>query len=186
MSEYAYDKPMEYPAGTHWYYSSGTANIVSFLIREQFENDSSYYAFAETQLFDKLGMPDAEFEVDPSGTFVGSSYIYATARDYARFGLLYLNDGIFNGERILPEGWVKYTKTPASDSKGEYGAFFWLNKCKKMPSVSEDIFYCQGHDGQAIYIIPDEEMVVVILGYSPRSDQIDFNRLLKDIIGTLS
>lgn len=185
MSEYAFDQPSEYPAGTHYYYSSGTANIVSYLIREEFNTDSAYYEFAENQLFNKLGMPDAEFEVDPSGILVGSSYLYATARDYARFGLLYLNDGIFNGERILPEGWVKYTRTPASDSKGGYGAFFWLNKNKELSSAPESMFYCEGHDGQCICIMPDEELVVVVLGYSPRSNAVNLDRLLKDILGAL-
>jgi CubicO group peptidase (beta-lactamase class C family) len=185
MGKFAYSKPSEYPAGTHWYYSSGSANIVSHLIRKQFDNDSSYYAFAENQFFNKVGMPDAEFEVDPSGAFVCSSYLYATARDYARFGLLYLNDGIFNGERILPEGWVKYTRTPASGSNGEYGAFFWLNLSKALPSAPVNMFYCDGHDGQSIYILPDEEMVVVVLGYSPRSNRVDSDRLLRDILSTL-
>jgi CubicO group peptidase (beta-lactamase class C family) len=186
MSRFAIEKPLEFPVGTVWYYSSGTANIVSYLIREQFSNDSSYYAFARTELFNKTGMPDAVFEVDPSGLMVGSSYIYATARDYARFGLLYQNDGVFNGERILPEGWVKYTTTAASESKGKYGSFFWLNKAKTWPSAPEDMFYCDGHDGQRIFIMPTEKLIVVILGYSPSSKGgMNFDRLLKDILSTL-
>ncbi len=187
MGEYAIGHPAQYPAGTHWYYSSGTANIVSRLIREQFTDDSSYYLFAHRELFNKIGAPDIIFEVDPSGTFVGSSYLYATARDYARFGLLYLNDGVFNGERILPEGWVKYTQTPASSSKGEYGSFFWLNRSKDFPSAPEDMFSCEGHDGQHICIIPSKQMVVVVLGYSPTSKGgMEFDKLLSDILKTLS
>jgi CubicO group peptidase (beta-lactamase class C family) len=183
MSRYAFEQPLEYPAGTHWYYSSGTTNIVSYLIRRQFNNDSSYYAFANTQLFNKIGMPDAVFEVDPSGTRVGSSYLYATARDYARFALLYQNDGVFNGERILPEGWVKYSTTASSASNGEYGAFFWLNKSKKLPSAPEDMYMCNGHDGQHIFIMPAQDLIVVVLGYSPSSKGgIDLDRLLKDIL----
>jgi CubicO group peptidase (beta-lactamase class C family) len=186
MSKYAYSKPFEVAAGTKWYYSSGTTNIVSWLIRKQFDNDSAYYSFANTQLFNKIGIPDVIMESDPSGNRIGSSYLYATARDYARFGLLYMNDGVFNGERILPEGWVKYSTTAASASNGEYGAFFWLNKSKKYPSAPEDMYSCEGHDGQFIYILPDQELVVVVLGYSPRSKGgIDCDRLLKDIIGTL-
>jgi len=127
------------------------------------------------------------FEVDPSGTIVGSSYLYATARDYARFGLLYLNDGVFNGERILPEGWVKYTTTPASDSKGQYGAFFYLNSSKAYPSAPQDMFSAEGHDGQQIFIIPSKQMVVVVLGFSHRPDHaMDFDRLLADILKTVS
>jgi CubicO group peptidase (beta-lactamase class C family) len=187
MGHYAYEKPMTVAPGTKWYYSSGTTNIVSYLIRKQFNSDSAYYVFANNQLFNKIGIPDAVFEVDPSGTRVGSSYLYATARDYARFGLLFENDGIFNGERILPEGWVTYSTSEASASKGAYGAFFWLNRNKALPSAPEDLYACDGHDGQHIYIMPTQKLVVVILGFSPRSKGgMDTDRLLKDILGTLT
>jgi hypothetical protein len=186
MGHFAYEKPKAVPPGTKWYYSSGTTNIVSYLIRKQFNSDSAYYVFASDQLFNKIGSPDAVFEVDPSGTRVGSSYLYATARDYARFGLLFENDGVFNGERILPEGWVKYSTSEASASKGLYGAFFWLNRSKALPSAPQDMFACDGHDGQHIYILPSQELVVVVLGFSPRSKGgMDTDRLLKDILGTL-
>ena len=132
-------------------------------------------------------MADAVFETDPSGTQVGSSYIYATARDYSRFGLLYLQDGIFNGERILPEGWVDYSTTPASHSDGNYGSFFWLNKGKYYPSAPEDMYACNGHDGQRIFIIPSEGLIVVVVGYSPKKDnEMNFDLLLKDVIGILN
>jgi hypothetical protein len=186
MSHFALDRPLAYPCGTHWYYSSGSTNIVSRLIRKQFTSDSAYYVFANNQLFNRIGMPDAVFEVDPTGTRVGSSYLYATARDYARFGLLFQNDGLINGERILPEGWVKYTTTPASASDGVYGSFFWLNRSKRLPSAPEDMFACDGHDGQHIFILPTQQLVVVILGYSPTSKGgMDTDRLLKDILSTL-
>ena len=186
MAAYAIDKPMEFPAGTHWYYSSGTANIVSWIIRKQFASDTLYYQFVHNRLFNKIGAPDICFEADPSGTLVGSSYLYATARDYARFGQLYLNDGVFNGERILPEGWVKYTTTPASDSKGVYGAFFWLNSSGVYPSAPRDMFSCEGHDGQMVFIIPSKEMVIVVLGFSHKPDHgMNLDRLLGDILKTL-
>jgi len=185
MGRYAFEQKAEFTAGTHWYYSSGTTNIISYLIRKEFETDSAYYAFAYSQLFNRTGIDDAVFEVDAEGRFVGSSYLYATARDYARFALLFQNDGIYNGERILPEGWVEYTTTPAAHSNGEYGALFWLNECKKLPSVPQNMYMCVGHDGQRIYLLPDQEIIVVILGYSPRSNDMDYDRLLKDIIGAL-
>jgi hypothetical protein len=186
MAHFAMDRPVAYPAGSHWYYSSGSTNIVSYLIRKQFINDSSYYVFANNQLFNKIGAPDAVFEVDPTGTRVGSSYLYATARDYARFGLLLENDGVFNGERILPEGWVKYATSVASASNGLYGSFFWLNRAKSLPSAPEDMYACDGHDGQHIYILPSQQLVVVVLGYSPTfKGGMDTDRLLKDILGTL-
>jgi CubicO group peptidase (beta-lactamase class C family) len=187
MSRYAFEQPIEHPAETFWYYSSGTANIVSYLIRRQFSNDSLYLTFANTQFFNKIGIPDVIFEVDPSGTRVGSSYLYATARDYARFALLYQNDGIFKGERIFPEGWVQYTTSVASGSNGSYGSFFWLNKGRKYPSAPQDMYMCEGHDGQEIFIMPTQELIVVVLGYSPRSKGgMDFDRLLKDILSTLN
>ena len=186
MSRYAMEQPLEYPAGSNWYYSSGTTNIVSYIIRRQFDSDSAYLAFTDRQLFNKIGIPDAVFEVDPSGTRVGSSYLYATARDYARFALLYQNDGVFNGERILPEGWVKYTTSAASASNGRYGSFFWLNKGKELPSAPEDMYMCKGHDGQNIFILPAQQLIIVVLGYSPKSGGgIDLDRLLKDILATV-
>jgi CubicO group peptidase (beta-lactamase class C family) len=186
MGRYAFEQPAEHAAGSYWYYSSGTTNIVSYLVRRVLGSDSLYYTFADTELFNKTGMPDVVFETDPSGTIVGSSYLYATARDYARFGLLYLNDGVFNGERILPEGWVKYSSTPASASIGIYGSGFWLNRSKTLPSVPEDMYACQGHDGQRIFILPGQDLVVVVLGYSPKSGGgMDFDSLLKDILSSM-
>lgn len=186
MSNFAIKQQLEYQPGSFWYYSSGTSNIISEIIRRRLDSDSLYYSYACKQLFEKTGMPDAIFEVDPSGTMIGSSYIYATARDYARFGLLYQNDGVFNNVRILPEGWVEYTTSAASASNGEYGSLFWLNRGRKLPSAPEDMFMCVGHDGQRIFILPSEELVVVVLGYSPSSNGgMDFDSLLKDIISAL-
>jgi CubicO group peptidase (beta-lactamase class C family) len=186
FAKFTYDQPFQFPTGNHWYYSSGSVNVVNYLMRKTIGNDQDYYRFAQTRLFNKIGMPDAVFEVDASGTQVGSSYIYATARDYARYGLLYLNDGVFNGERILPEGWVKYTTTPASDSKGGYGSLFWLNQSKYYPAAPEDMYSCNGHDGQLIFIIPSKELVVVVVGYSPKPDRVlKFNELLGDILSTI-
>jgi hypothetical protein len=183
---FAIRKPLEFKPGNHWYYASGSTNIVNYLMRKKFRDDRTYYSYAPTRLFDRIGMPDAVFETDPSGTLVGSSYLYATALDFARFGLLYLQDGVFNGERILPEGWVAYTTTPAIQSQGNYGSFFWLNRGNYYPSAPEDMYYCNGHDGQRIFIIPSKDLVVVVLGYSPKTtDEMNFNLLLTDILGTI-
>jgi len=186
MSKYAIDRPLKFPAGTHWYYSSGSGNILSYLFRKEFDSDTSFYAFVQDQFLEQIGITDAIFETDPSGDFIGSSYIYATARDYARFALLFQNNGVFNGKRILPEGWVNYTRTPASDSKGAYGALFWLNRGGEYPSAPEEMYSCQGHDGQMIFILPSNDLIVVILGFSHKPEhEMDFDRLLKDILGTL-
>ena len=185
MGLYALSKPLVYEPGTHWYYSSGTTNIVMRYLRSRFSSDEVFLAYIRTRLFAPLGIRNAVFEQDMSGTPVGSSYIYITATDYARFGQMYLDDGCVDSLRVLPHGWAEYTATPASDSKGRYGAFFWLNQGKELPDVSEDMFYCKGHDGQRVFVIPSKELVVVILGYSSKDNAIDFNALLKDIIDNL-
>lgn len=183
---FTYNQPPAFPAGTKWYYSSGSVNVLNYLMRKSIGNDTDYYRFAQNQLFNKIGMADAVFEVDASGTKVGSSYIYATARDYARFGLLCLQDGVFNGERILPEGWMKYSTTPASDSNGRYGSLFWLNTSKYYPSAPEDMYSCNGHDGQQIFMIPSKDLVIVLVGYSPKPDhEMNFDALLGDIISAI-
>ncbi len=131
-----------------------------------------------------LNILDAVFEIDPSGTIIGSSYLYMTARDFARFGLLYQQNGIFCDNTILPEGWVDYTVSEASASDGAYGSFFWLNRGGELPSAPEDMYMCVGHDGQRVFILPSQEMVVVILGYSP-DNSMDFNSLIRDIVNTI-
>ena len=121
---YAAAKPLEAEPGTRWSYSSGTTNIIAYAIR-QIIGDPDYLEFPRRALFDRLNMTSAVMEADASGTFVGSSFMYATARDWARFGLLYLRDGVWLGERILPEGWVAFARTPAAaDLDRRYGAHF--------------------------------------------------------------
>ncbi|MBR3744421.1 MAG: serine hydrolase [Bacteroidales bacterium] len=185
MGLYAQKKPLEYEPGSHWYYSSGSTNIVMRYLRGKFSSDESFLAYIRERLFAPLAISNPHFEPDMSGTPVGSSYLYVTARDYARFGQMFLEDGCVGEKRILPEGWVDYTVTPASDSNGGYGAYFWLNRNASLKDAPADTYSCQGHDGQEIYIIPSEDLVVVILGYSPRSNRVDFNALLKDIISQL-
>ena len=186
MGLYALSKPLEYEPGTHWYYSSGSTNIVMRYLRGKFDSDQAFLEYMRERLFAPLAIANPHFEPDMSGTPVGSSYLYVTARDFARFGQMFLDDGCVGEKRILPEGWVEYTTTPAQASEGRYGAFFWLNRCGVCPDVPEDMFSCNGHDGQQIYIVPSKELVVVILGYSPKPDHvIDFNGLLRDIIAAL-
>lgn len=186
MGLFALSKPLEHEPGSYWYYSSGSTNIVMRYLRSRFSSEEEFLAYIRSRLFAPLDIRNAVFEQDMSGTPIGSSYIYITTSDFARFGQLYLEDGCIDTLRVLPQGWVDYTATPASDSKGNYGAFFWLNQGKELPDVPEDMFYCKGHDGQRIFIIPSKDLVVVILGYSPLPDHvIDFNALLKDIIDNL-
>ncbi len=182
FGSYTANKKVVAAPETVWNYSSGSTNLVSLAIRNLFDNDEAYLNFPYDELFSKINIKSAVFETDASGTFVGSSYIYATARDFARFGLLYLNDGIWEGERILPEGWVDYTVTPAKASNGVYGSYFWLNASgEKMPDAPKDTYFCQGHDGQWIIMVPSKDLVVVRLGYSDKSE-FSNNQMMKDIL----
>ena len=186
MGLFAQSKPLEYEPGTHWYYSSGSTNIVMRYLRGMFPSDEAFLSYMQERLFTPLGIWNACFEPDMNGTPIASSFLYVTARDYARFGQMYLDDGCVGEERILPEGWVEYTCLPASDSNGCYGAYFWLNLGQALPDAPADAFSCVGHDGQQIFIFPSKELVVVILGYSPKPDRvIDFNGVLKDILAKL-
>ncbi len=169
--EVAAKKPLIHPPGAHWSYSSGTTNLIQRTLREAIEaEDAGYHALAHDALFEPLGMASAVMEPDSSGTFVASSFVYATARDWAKLGLLYLNDGVAGGERLLPEGWSAYVARPAAASDGIYGAQFWLNhpgtdgRAKYMPGVPDDAYLMAGHEGQYVLIVPDKRLVVVRTG----------------------
>jgi len=187
---YAASLKLKYPIGSHWEYSSGTTNILSKIIR-QTVGDSNYPRYAYENLFYKIGMHHTIIEPDASGTFVGSSYGFASARDWARFGLLFLNDGMWNGERILPEGWVKYSSTPAPAApKGEYGAQFWLNAGAKdnpencyHPGVPNDEYGAEGFEEQNVWIIPSKKLVIVRLGISHHG--FDIEGLTNNVIRAL-
>ncbi|HBL75977.1 MAG: hypothetical protein A2W90_11210 [Bacteroidetes bacterium GWF2_42_66] len=184
MGTYTAQKPMVHPADSVWVYASGTTNLVSRVLRRSFSSDADYYRFPRETLFNKIGMRGAVFEVDASGTFVGSSYLYASMRDYARFALLYMNKGNWLGEQLLPENWVDYTASEAKGSAGKYGAFFWLNLSGDQPDAPKDTYVCKGHDGQFIFIIPSRELIVIRTGYSKKGE-FDTNGMLKGILESL-
>lgn len=184
MGDYAADYRQLHKPDSVWSYSSGTSNIVQDYLRTVFGNDNEYLAYPRKTLFNPTGMRSVVWEPDASGTFVGSSYLYATARDYARFGLLYLHDGKWLGSQILPEGWVDYTVTPAKGSDGRYGAMFWLNRGGEFPGLPEDVFYCDGYDGQHILIFPTQQLVVVRTGCSS-DDEFDWQMFLEGIFTSL-
>jgi CubicO group peptidase (beta-lactamase class C family) len=159
------------PRTTHEY-SSGTSNLLCRIVRATFDDERSYLSYARDRLFLPIGMKTALLEPDPSGVFVGSSFGFATARDWARFGLLYLRDGVWEGTRILPEGWVATAITPCATSpRGDYGAHLWLNAGKqddpsKRPfsTLPTDLFYLSGFEGQYVVCFPSHDLVVVRLG----------------------
>ncbi len=193
FAAFAAAKPLETPPDTKWYYSSGTANIIARIIRQTIEkSEKDYYEFLYREFFDKIGMYSALLEPDPSGTFVGSSYAFATPRDWGRFGLLYLHDGVWNGERILPEGWVKYTTTPTPKaSRRQYGAHFWLNRGDKSnpqnrrwPDVPNDAYAAMGFQDQQVVIIPSMDCVCVRFG-ATSSGNWSTNDFVKSVLEAL-
>lgn len=189
---YAAAKPLEAEPGTRWSYSSGTPNIIAYAMH-QIVGDSDYLEFPRRALFDRLGMTSAVLETDAAGTFVGSSFMYATARDWARFGLLYLRDGAWSGQRILPEGWVAYTQTPAPNAPDQqYGAHFWLriptrfrcgNDSRRLPA---DAFHAIGHEGQFITIIPSRQLVLVRLGLTRYRCAWDQQRFVHSVLAAIA
>lgn len=194
-SAYALAKQLRYAPGSRWQYSSGTTNIISRIIRNSFEGRTAdYHAFPRKALFYKIGMTSAVMEVDASGTFVASSFMYATARDWASFGLLYLQDGIWDGERILPQGWVDYTRRPSSTAPaGKFGAHFWTNGTPEMDdrlrpfrNLPADTYYASGYEGQKIVIVPSRDLVVVRLGMTRQGSAWDMASFVAEILSALS
>jgi CubicO group peptidase (beta-lactamase class C family) len=164
---FAAGKPLARPPGTHWEYASGTTNILARAMRDPLGPD--YAAFPRRALFGPAGMASAVLEPDASGTFVGSSFMYATARDWARLGLLFLGDGVLDGERILPAGWARTAATPAVPGS-RFGAHWWL-RLKRPPGapaapLPADVFHAGGHAGQNISVVPSRALVIVRLGHS--------------------
>jgi len=184
MSRSQLDKPLQFQPNTHWNYSSGTSNLLSGLLRKQFKTHQEYLDFWYSALIDKIGMHSMVVETDMAGNYVGSSYSWATARDWAKFGLLYLHQGNWNGEQLLDPAWVKYTATPTNTSNGAYGGHFWLNAGGRFPDAPKDLFYCSGFQGQMVAIIPSLDLVIVRLGLN-EDPKFDFNLFLKEVVGSL-
>ena len=194
MAALARAKPQGVEPGTKWYYSSGTTNILAGILREQVGGDlKAMHTYAQERLFRPLGMTSVIFEPDVSGSFVGSSYLYATAQDWARFGLLYLNEGKVGDKQVLSKDWVTYshTATPAAP-KGQYGAQFWLNgghptrdEGYLLPDAPKDMYLARGFSGQEIGIVPSKNAVVVRLGWSTNGAYFDTNKHFTAILAAL-
>ena len=191
MAAYTESIKLKYKPGTVFNYSSGNSNILSEIVRDRV-GDADYYSFPSTRLFQKLGMRSAMLEPDAAGTLVASSYVFATARDYARFGLLYCNNGKWKNEQILPENWVIESHTPPdSNIYKNYGYQFWLKGLDhyyphhpNFPDVPNDLYYADGYAYQDIYIIPSKKLVVVRLGLT-LDRSFDENEFLKNILSSI-
>ena len=196
MAAFAEKAPLKAAPGTEWNYTNGNTLLLSRIIRDRTGGDAaSVLAFARRELFDKLGMRHVTLEFDAAGTPIGSSHMLASARDWARFGLLYLNDGVVGGERLLPPGWVDYSAapTPGSETYG-YAAGFWTNRgdgegqrYRIARGIPADAFFARGAMGQYVIVVPSQRLVVVRLGsaFTPRDDMDVVARLVADVIATM-
>ena len=185
MAQFAASKPLVKRPGKKWKYSSGTTNILSRILRDAIGNDQSYWSFPAKQLFEPLSMTTAVLESDSSGTFVASSLVWASGRDWARFGQLYLDDGRWNGQQLLPPHWVKHARTPSRGSKGGYGAHWWLSRRKGRPDLPNNSFSAEGYQGQLLLVAPSHRAVVVRLGQTPKKPGFDPNRFGADVLSAL-
>lgn len=160
---YAAGRPLAHEPGSTFNYSSGTSNVVSRVVRDELGGAEAYRRFLQERLFDRIGMETADPGFDDAGTWVASSYVWATARDMARFGYLYLRDGVWEGARVLPEGWVDHGSLARSvdpEDGRRYGAHWWV--------VDDDLgtFWANGYEGQSIVVCPARDLIVVRMGKS--------------------
>ena len=192
VAGFARAQPLLHPAGSFWSYSSGSANILSRIVQDAAGGLAA--AYPAEKLFKPLGMTSATMETDEYGTLVGSSYMYATARDWARYGQFLVQDGIWRGQEMLPRGYVTMMATPATASGGEYGqGLVWLwgtdaLEPGKNPDaaygIPADTFWLEGHDGQSMAVIRSREMVIVRLALTPSRDHYQPDSLVKAILET--
>jgi CubicO group peptidase (beta-lactamase class C family) len=186
---YAAALPLDHPPGTFFSYSSGTTNIVARIIGDIVSDGDAdpqrrravMESFLHDRLFAPTGMQSAVPKFDAAGDFVGSSYVYATARDFASFGELYRHDGVTaDGARILPVGWRDHAATPVShddDNGCDYGRHWWM-----WPEIPSSLA-CHGHEGQYIVVVPDRELVLVHLGKTDAAAAPQLRARLRSMIG---
>lgn len=165
-AEYARASAYESKPGDVWEYSSGTTNLIGRLIKNTFENEEDYFNFPKKALFDKLGLESAQLETDEQNEYVMSSFMHATARDWAKLGRLYLDEGVIDGmDTLFNKEWYDYSLHPTPHSEGRYGAHIWLNgEPKDYPSCPEDAYKFSGYEGQYVVMIPSLDLIVVRLG----------------------
>ena len=167
-----------------WNYSSGTTNLLSGILRKQFKSHQAYLNFPYSALIDKIGMHSMIIETDMAGNFVGSSYGWANTRDWAKFGILHLNKGHWNGEQLFGPEWIDYITKPTAQSDGTYGAHWWLNAKGKYPDVPRDLYSANGYQGQYVFVIPSKNLVIVRTGLA-EDPEFDINEFLKGIVDAI-
>lgn len=181
MTKTQLQKPLVALPNSAWNYSSGTSNLLSGILREQLGSQQAYLDFWYRELIDKIGMSSMTIETDLTGHYVGSSYAWATPRDWGKLGLLYLHRGNWNGLQLFNPKWTDYITEPTPNSNGSYGAHFWLNANGRFKDLPRNMFYADGYQGQFVFVIPDKQLVLVRMGL----DKFDINDFLKDIIESI-
>ncbi len=180
---YAAARPLQAPPGTRFEYTSGTSNLLVAAMERRL--GTRIDDFARTALFEPLGMGSAVLGHDPSGRFVGSSFLFATARDWARFGQFHLDDGVVDGRRILPPGWVGRA-TAANGVTERYGWHWWrAEPPDDGPLLPRDAFQATGHGGQRITVLPEHRLVIVRLGHTLDRSVLGHRELIDGIVGSL-
>jgi CubicO group peptidase (beta-lactamase class C family) len=182
--EHAVNQPLEIPPDSQWRYRNSDPLTLGRMVRETVERRGEpYLTFPQRELFDPIGARHFVLETDAWGNFIMTGFDYGSARDWARFGLLHLRDGVWDGKRILPAGWVQFVSTPApADKSRGYGGLFWLNRGGAWKGVPEDAFMASGSMGQHTMVIPSKDMVVVRMGPSPGGSQDYLARLVSRIL----
>jgi CubicO group peptidase (beta-lactamase class C family) len=193
MAAFAEHAKLKAAPGSQWEYTSGNTLILSRIVRDAVGGSAEdVVRFAQRELFEPLGMTTATLQFDATGTPVGSTSMLASARDWARFGNLYLNDGVVGGKRILPEGWVTYSAAPTLNTP--YGAGFWTNRGahgdaaeRIAAGMPADAFFGSGVLGQRVVVIPSEHLVIVRMGFAhgPGFDIRGLLRLISDTTAAL-
>jgi CubicO group peptidase (beta-lactamase class C family) len=177
VAGYAASKPLAAAPGSVWNYSSGTTNILSRIVHDALGlRGDDFVAHLRSVLLDRIGMKSVKPLLDERGTWIASSFAFSTARDFARFGLFCLRDGTWQGERILPEGWIDYARTPTAHSQGQYGAHFWLAQ------DGSGTFSANGFRSQYIVMVPERDLVIVRLGDSETDQKVDLLPALADLV----
>jgi len=195
MAGFAEGAALTSAPGTAWTYANGNPAILARIVRDQVGGDARHMLqFARRELFAPLGIERATLELDGTGTPIAGAFLFMTARDWARFGLLFLEDGVVGGLRILPEGWVRYSTTPTPGAYVGYGAGWWINRgdspgarFRREHGMPADAFMAQGIYGQTIVVVPSEQLVIARFGttYDLRMAMADICRVTADTITAL-
>jgi hypothetical protein len=174
---------MDAQPGTRWHYNSGTTNLISLALRERLGD--AYHDAPRRLIFEPLGMKSAVFERDPAGLYVGSSFLYATARDWARFGLLYANGGRADGRQLLDPAFVTATAQRRADGS-RYGLHWWLHEPSDESDLPAGAFQATGHAGQCLTVIPSHALVIVRLGQTQDKRVLGHARLIRDVMAAVA